>query len=701
MGTSHQEPMLRAQKEWDRRYRDHWNYYTDTKKLQDFWRDGITRNKDYESILTMGLRGANDTPMIPGGTPEQSAELLKTIIADQRQMISEVINPDPSKVPQLWCPYKEVLEYYDRLGLRVPDDVTILWCDDNWGNIRRLPTSEESNRSGGAGIYYHFDYVGGPRNYKWINTNPLPKIWEQMNLALDYGADRIWIVNVGDIKPVEFPMSFFLAFAWEGKQMTKERMNEYAQQWAARQFGPEHAAEIGEFLSQYAKLIGLRKPELLEPPTFSIVDYNEAENIVAQYQKLVEQEEKLSAELPEDARDAFFELVLHPTKATAQVTEMYVAAAKNKLHADQGRAATNDMAQKVRDLFKADQDLSDYYNHTVAHGKWSHMMDQTHIGYTNWQQPNQNKMPEVKEIELSEAAGLGVAMEGSASAWPGGEGEAVLPTFDVFNQQTRWIEVFDKGRTALEFTATASEPWIVLNPAQGKIEKQQRVEVSVDWSKVPNESSSGIVKIEGASESVTVKVKAFKPTEPARDLLQGFVEADGYVSMDADHYSKKIDSSAARWEKIDDYGRGPAAMTIFPTTAASVTPPQNSPCLEYRLYLFDSGPVEVQATIGATLNFVPGRGLRYAVSFDGEAPQVVDALAHNTQQDWERSVRDNCRVIKSKLKINKPGDHTLKFWMVDPALVLEKIVVNCGGVMPSYLGPSESYRSTSSNTAAH
>ncbi len=352
MGTSHQEPMLRAQKEWDRRYRDHWNYYTDTKKLQDFWREGITRNKDYESIMTMGLRGANDTPMIPGGTPEQSAELLKTIIADQRQIISEAINPDPSKVPQMWCPYKEVLEYYDRLGLRVPDDVTILWTDDNWGNIRRLPSAEERNHSGGAGIYYHFDYVGGPRNYKWINTNPLPKIWEQMNLALDYGADRIWIVNVGDLKPLEFPMSFFLAFAWEGKQMTKERMSEFAQQWSAQQFGPEHAGEIGEFLSKYGKLNGLRKQELLEPTTFSLVNYNEADNIVAQYQKLVEQEEKMSAELPEDARDAFFELVLHPTKAAAQVTELYVAAAKNKLYAEQGRAATNDMAQKVATFSK-------------------------------------------------------------------------------------------------------------------------------------------------------------------------------------------------------------------------------------------------------------------------------------------------------------------------------------------------------------
>jgi hypothetical protein len=699
MGTSHQEPMLRAQKEWDRRYRDHWNYYTETKKLQDFWREGITRNKDYESILTMGLRGANDTPMIPGGTPEQSAELLKQIIADQRQMISEVINPDPSKVPQLWCPYKEVLEYYDRLGLRVPDDVTLLWCDDNWGNIRRLPTPEERDRSGGAGVYYHFDYVGGPRNYKWINTSPLPKIWEQMNLALDYGADRIWIVNVGDIKPLELPMSFFLQFAWEGKRMTEEKMTEYARQWATQQFGPEHAAEIGDILSKYAKLTALRKPELLDPTTFSLVNYNEAENILAQYKALTDQAEKIDAQLPSDARDAFFELVLHPTKAAAQLTELYVAAAKNKLYAGQGRAATNDTAQQVRDLFKADQALSDYYNHDLAHGKWPHMMDQTHIGYTSWQQPNQNKMPEVQEIELPEAAALGVAVEGSTSAWPGEKDDAILPTFDAFNRQTRWIEVFNKGRAPLDFTATASEPWIVLTPSQGKVEQQQRVEVSIDWTKGPlapgfAEGSvplTGFVKIEGAGDSVTVKVSAFNLTEVTRDSLTGFVETNGCVSVEAAHYAKKSDASDARWEKIDDYGRSPSAMTIFATTAPSVTPPQNSPCLEYKMYLFDSGPVEVQAIIGSTLNFVPGRGLRYAISFDDNPPQIVDALTHNTQQDWERSVRDNVRVVKSKLKIDNPGYHTLKVWMVDPAIVLEKIVVDCGGMKSSYFGPPESY----------
>jgi hypothetical protein len=699
MGTSHQEPMLRAQKEWDRRYRDHWNYYTDAKKLQDFWREGITRSKDYESILTLGLRGANDTPMIPGGTPEQSAELLKKIIADQRQMISDIINPDPSKVPQLWCPYKEVLEYYDRLGLRVPNDVTILWCDDNWGNLRRLPTKEERDRSGGAGIYYHFDYVGGPRNYKWINTNPIPKVWEQMNLALDYRADRIWIVNVGDIKPMEFPLSFFLQFAWEGKRMTEADMSDYTRQWATLQFGPEHAVEIANILAKYAKYNGRRKPELIDANTYSLVNYHEADRVVEDFQALVTQAENLSAQLPEDARDAFFELVLHPTKAAAQVTELYVAAAKNKLYAAQGRAATNDMAQKVRDLFQADQQLSDYYNHTLAHGKWPHMMDQTHIGYTSWQQPNKNNMPEVKEIELPQAAVMGVAVEGSASAWPGAESNPELPAIDTFDHQRRSVEVFNKGGTAFDFSATASDPWIALNPAQGKVEKQQTVEISIDWSKAPMGTSHSNVKIQGPGDPVTVYIQAVNhPQEITPATLDGYIESDGYVCVEAEHYTKKTDATDAKWDKIDDYGRTASAMTIFPSTATSATPPQNSPCLEYRMFLLKAGPVEVQAMIAPTLNFVPGHGLRYAVSFDDQQPQIIDALAQNTQRDWEQSVRDNIRTIKSKHTLNEPGYHTLKFWMVDPALVLEKIVVDCGGLKPSYLGPPESYHA---HTVSH
>jgi len=699
LGTSHQEPMLRAQKEWDRRYQKtlgNWNYYKNPDVLQKFWREGIRRNKNYESIITLGLRGANDTPMIPGGTVAQSIALLEEIVAVQRKMIAEEINPDVTKVPQLWCLYKEVQEYYGA-GLRVPDDVTLLWADDNWGNVRRLPTPQERQRSGGAGVYYHFDYVGGPRNYKWINTNPIPKVWEQLTLAKEYGADRIWIVNVGHFKGLEFPVEYFFHLAWDTRRWTNRNINEYTRLWAAREFGPTYADGIAEILSKYAKYNGRRKPELLEPTTYSLTSYQEADTVVADFQALAAQAQEIYGKLPEDARDAFYELVLFPAKACAQVNELYVAAGKNALYAKQGRATANDMADEVERLFKADADLMAYYNHVFAGGKWNHFMDQVHIGYTIWQDPPCNVMPRVTRIELPSGAALGVAVEGSDLAWPGAAGDPCLPMFDALNQQRHYLDVFNRGQASFEYSVTASEPWIVLSATRGTITKEERLWVSVDWAKAPEGTAVGTVKVARAGgESVTVKVEAFRPTQVTRESLDGFAEGDGYVSIEAEHYSKNVPAGQVRWERIEDYGRTLSAMTILPMTAASVTPPQGAPCLEYKMYLFHPNTVKVRSIIAPTLNFVPDRGLRYAVSFDNQPPQTIDIVpkgfdARNGNREWEESVKNACRVVESTHLLSETGYHTLRIWMVDPGVVLQKIVVDLGGLKPSYLGPPESY----------
>jgi len=697
MGTSHHEPMLRAQQEWKRHGKGLWDYSKNAEILKEFWYLGVERNKKYESIITLGMRGDGDLPM----TESANIALLEKIVADQRKMIADRVNADISKVPQDWALYKEVQEYYEK-GMHVPDDVTLLWCDDNWGNVRRLPTQEERKRSGGAGIYYHFDYVGDPRSYKWLNTIPIAKVWEQMNLAYHYGADRIWIVNVGDLKPMELPIDFFLNMAWKPENWHKEKISEFTRLWAERQFGPQFAPDIADVLSKYTKYNGRRKPELLDPSTFSLVDYREADTVFADFQAAVAKAEEIYGKLPENQRDAFFELVLYPTKASAIVTELYITAGRNQLYASQGRASANELAAAARALFQADADLSAYYNHMLAHGKWDHMMDQTHIGYTFWNQPPVNAMPKVTEIEIPALAQLGVAVEGSASAWPGSPGEPSLPPFDLFNQQRRYIDIFNRGREPFVFSATTSVPWIVLSESQGTIEKERRVWVSVDWKKAPLGFTSGSLKIaRGSTQEVVVNVNTFRPQDLTRESLDGFVESDQYVSMEAVHYSKKVDGPSARWESIDDLGRTLSSMSVFPVTAESVTPPRDSPRLEYKLYLFDPRTVEVEAILAPTLNFVPGRGLRYAISFDDEAPQVIDALAQNSVEDWRTSVKDSVRKVQSTHLLAKSGYHTLKFWMVDPGVVLQKLVVNLGGVKPSYLGPPESYHLGGPEPAQH
>jgi hypothetical protein len=273
----------------------------------------------------------------------------------------------------------------------------------------------------------------------------------------------------------------------------------------------------------------------------------------------------------------------------------------------------------------------------------------------------------------------------------------VLPTIDSFSRQVRYVVVFNKERTPFEFGVETTAPWLKVEPANATVEKETRVHISVDWQKAPTGSTNGFIIISRAgTESWPVRINLFNPESPTRESLKGFVETDGCVSIEAPHYTKKHDSAKARWEKIDDLGLTDSSMSIFPVTAESVTPPQNSPCLEYRMYLFHSGSVEVNATISPSLNIAPNRGLRFAISFDDQPPQILAAVpkgffVDNGNTNWEASVRDNCRHIKSTHTLSKAGYHTLKVWMVDPGLVLQKLVVNTGGVKSSYLGPPESY----------
>jgi hypothetical protein len=700
MGNSHQEPMLRAQKEWDRRYlktTGTWNYAKHPDVLEAFWREGIRRNRNFESIITIGLRGANDTPMSPGG-PEENMALLDKIVDVQRKIISEEMNTDVSGVPQLWCLYKEVQDFYNA-GMRVPDDVTLLWAEDNWGNVRRLPTAEERKRAGGAGIYYHFDYHGGPRSYQWINTNPVPKVWDQMSLAKQYGADRIWIVNVGHFKGYEFPMEYFLDLAWNTEKLTNDNIYEYTRSWAGREFGDDFADEAAEIVSLYTKYNGRRKPELLSPLTYSLTNYNEAERIVDDFKAIVARAEAVHEKLPPEKKDAFYQLVLFPAKASSIVNELYITAGKNNLYHKQGRAGTNDMADRVLTLFQSDTSLMGYYNRDFAGGKWNHFMDQAHLGYNSWADPPFNSLRAInlKTNDPAAVSKLGVAVEGSENVWPGNENNPVLPEFDIFNRQKHYIEVFNKGSVSFDLSVTTTKDWIVSDKTQVKINKDQRIYISIDWSKVTRGKNEGNVKISGAGEDVNIQLIAFAPEEPRPETLQGFVEAEGYVSIEAEHFTGITGNEVTKWIRIEDYGHTLSAMrATAPAGISPLTPGKDSPCLEYKMYLFNTENIDVTSIFSPTLNFIPGRALCYAISFDDQPPQIItlvpgDYNAQNRNTDWEKSVSDNARFSHTSHNISDPGYHTLRIWMVDPGVVIQKIIVNTGGLKSSYLGPPESF----------
>ncbi len=687
IGTSHHEPLMRAHDEWRRFGSGRWNYELNEDNLKEFWREGMRRMDSYESIVTVGMRGDGDEPMTEG----TAIALLERIVKDQRDIIEEVTGKPASATPQKWALYKEVQDYYDK-GMRVPDDITLLLCDDNWGNIRKLPKLEDAPRQGGYGIYYHYDYVGGPRNYKWLNTNPIARVWEQMHLAYGYNARQIWIVNVGDIKPMEFPIQFFLDYAWNPESMPAQSLSGYTKLWAEQQFGEKYAAAIADIITKYTKYNGRRKPELLAPDTYSLINYKEAETVVADYNRTAGEAEQIYDSLPGKYKDAYYQLVLFPVKACANLNGLYVAAGKNHLYAEQKRAATNDMAQKVRELFARDAELTGYYHTKVAGGKWNHMMSQTHIGYTYWQQPEQNNMPEVIELDLPETAEMGVAIEGSASWWPMDRGMAVLPEFDPFNKQEYYIDVFNRGLVPFDYTVSTEAPWLLITPGNGKVEKEQRLWVSVDWESAPAGTNNVPITI-GGQDATNVIVQAVinNPEALKKEDFRGFIESNGYVSMEAEHYTGATDAGPVSWLCIPGLGRTLSGMTPVPVTAESQSPGGKSPHLEYRMNLFSDGEVKVNAYMSPTLNFHNNQGLRYAVSFDDGQPQIINIHKDRTFQDWEESVRNNITVGVSVHTIAEPGQHVLKFWMVDPGIVLQKIVVETSGAAPSYLGPPESY----------
>ncbi|SEO33769.1 Glycosyl hydrolase family 115 [Mucilaginibacter gossypiicola] len=588
MGTSHHEPMDRAQQEWKKYGKGEWNYENNKEVLQSFWRQGIENMGTKETVVTIGMRGDGDKPMTEGS----NIALLENIVKDQRNIIGEVLKKSPESVPQMWALYKEVQDYYDK-GMRVPDDVTLLLCDDNWGNIRKLPSLTAKPRKGGYGIYYHFDYVGGPRNYKWLNTNTISKTWEQMHLAYAYNARQIWVVNVGDLKPMEYPISFFLDYAWNPEKWSASTLGNYAQQWAAQQFGSKYASKIADMLTRYTRYNARCKPELLNQNTYSLSNYDEFGQVVSDYNNLLAEAEQINTVIGSEYKDAYFELVLHPIQACANLNEMYFEAAKNKFYAQSGNStATDQAAANVKKLFDHDQEISDYYNTRLANGKWNHMMDQTHIGYVSWFDPKTNKMPELFK------AGAGL---------------------DSLHKST--------------------------------------------------DAPSGL-------------------------NLQAGAGKNGFIAIEAEHYSRALPSGNVTWIVIPDFGNTMSGVTPWPVTAPRLTPGGTSPHLEYDVNLTDTGKVAITCFISPTLDFKNGDGLYYAVSIDDEQPQKVNITTKVDGRDWAETVSNNIRKLTTMHHISHAGKHTIKYWMVDPAVVLERVVLNTGGLQPSYLGPPDSGKRT-------
>ena len=453
MGTSHHEPMARNHQEWARKRNEYgaWDYGTNQKVIDKFFREGIERAKDTEDLITIGMRGDGDTAM--GGKEGHDDEfvpdyaymikMMQKIFNNQRKIIRNVTGRPASERPQVWALYKEVQTLYEK-GLRVPDDVTILLSDDNWGDVRKLPNAEERKHPGGWGMYYHVDYVGAPRNSKWLNITPVQNLWEQMQLTYEYGVDRLWVLNVGDLKPMEYPITLFLDLAWNPTKYTAENIKDHTLGFCCQQFGEDQAAEAARILNLYSKYAGRITAEMLDRTTYNLQS-GEWKQVSDEFIKLEAEALRQYMTLPEETRDAYFQIILFPIQALANVYEMYYAQAMNHYLYKANDPAANRWADKVEACFARDKFLTNQYNNEMADGKWKNMMIQKHIGYRSWNDNfPEDTLPMVFRIDEDEALPTGFTFSAD-------KGCVVIEAPHIYAKQNsaegEWTLIEDMGRT--------------------------------------------------------------------------------------------------------------------------------------------------------------------------------------------------------------------------------------------------------------
>ena len=455
MGTSHHEPMARNHQEYarDRKGWGAWNYTTNKQNLDRFFREGIERMKGTDDIITIGMRGDGDEAM--GNSTD--TKLLETIIDNQRRIIKEVTKRPAKETPQIWALYKEVQDYYDA-GLRVPDDVTVLLCDDNWGNVRRLPTAEEKKRKGGWGLYYHVDYVGAPRNSKWINVTPIQNMWEQLQLAYNGGIQKLWILNVGDLKPMEYPIQLFMDMAWNPSKYKADNLLDHTRDFCVKSFGEDQAEEAASILNLVSKYNGRITSEMLDASTYTTDEFAQ---VVNDYQALEVRALRQFITLKPEYRDTYRQIILFPVQAMGNIYDMYYAQAMNHQLAALDDPDANIWAERCRQAFQRDSILNLQYNKEIAGGKWDGMMTQKHISYTDWNDwfPA-DECPKLKEVPSPEQGPTFCAHDGYISI------EAEHTFLRTQMEGTEWTVIPHMGRTLsgialMPYTAATDEAKLI------------------------------------------------------------------------------------------------------------------------------------------------------------------------------------------------------------------------------------------------
>lgn len=710
MGSTHCEPLLlNTASEWDTKTMGPWNYDKNKEGINRVLTQRVRENSPYENVYTLALRGLHDGAMSTTLPMHEKVRMLQQALLDQRRILAENIDRPVETVPQAFTPYKEVLEIYSN-GLELPDDVTIVWPDDNYGYMKRLSGVREQRRTGRSGVYYHVSYLGVPHSYLWFSTTPPSLMYEELRKAYDTTADRLWLLNCGDLKGSEMQVSLFLDMAWDIGRFTADNVVTYPARWLAGIFGEAYYDRLEAMTREHLRLAFPRKPEYmgwgyhwnrfdhnceqLTDTDFSFTNYDEAQRRLEAYRQLGARAEALLHEIGDEARPAFYQLVYYPLRGAELMNRMTLGGQRNRWYARQGRAATNAVRDEVQRCYDSLQVITRGYNSLLG-GKWNHMMSmrQNYDGVSAY-----FNLPHLATHDAAGAPRLALQVAGEDVT--GARAFHALPAFDNYLRRTYPVEIYNRGGGTLAWTAHASEPWVVLSKSAGKTADEERITVGIDWEKAPSGNAvPAQIVFRAGEQSEKVLVSLFNPTAPSRAELRGiYVENNGCVSIPAAGCHRVRENDRIKITVVEDLGiEGPALQLGDPTAPLQIFRSRDVPCAEYDFYAFDAGSVDVYTYVLPTFPLHADRDFRigentntdtkYSVQIDDGALATPSSSHVEYAQVWFESVLRNCAVNKSTLHIDKPGRHTLRIRVGDPGIVLQKIVLDFGGMKRSYLGP--------------
>jgi len=661
----------------------------------------VKENGLYENVYTIAMRGIHDRAMLGSLTMAERIKVLENAIADQRTILTSNIDKRIEEIPQIFIPYKEVLEIYES-GLNLPDDITIVWPDDNYGYIKRLSNHEEQKRSGRSGVYYHIQYLGIPHEYLWLNTTPPTLIYEEMKKAYDTGADRLWVVNVGDIKPAEYGIEFFLDLAWNINMVDYETTNQHLEEWLGSIFGEEYKKELTEIMQTYYRLGFIRKPEYLGwgyiwdtnfrkqkktyDTEFSFANYYEADRRMEEYGKISHQVKAIYQKIEPSLKPAFYQLVYYPVVASDLMNKKILITQKNHWYARQERSKTNDLSQLVKIYYDSLLTITNEYNQLLD-GKWNKMMT-----VAQGRDAVYYKMPSLDTIQVQSGANPAIFVEQETNQ-TGINHYHLLPCFNSYYDRSYFVDIYNKGDQPFTWKAKIDQKWIRLSKVKGTVTDEDRIRVSVDWNEVPEGNDlKGKISIKAEDQVEEVLISAINPANPQKDELKGlFVEDNGYIVISANHFHQKKEDGKIKFIEFSNLGVTGSSMISIPPTAPSYESYDGTqPFLEYEFYTHQTGKLEIITFTLATFAINKQANTRYGISIDDELPQVGEAGTYDEWKGkWAENVLRNASVNRSIHTISQPGKHSLKFWVIDPGVVLQKIIINCGGLKSSYAGPDE------------